>query len=46
VAPPAPGGPGIDGPLWDDDRDAYIQWDPDINRWVQWDESTRQWHPI
>ena len=47
ITPPhATGGPGIDGPLWDDARDAYIQWDPDINRWVQWDDATRQWHPL
>ena len=47
ITPPLlTGGPGIDGPLWDDARDAYIQWDPDINRWVQWDDATRQWHPL
>ena len=47
ISPPVvTGGPGVDGPLWDDARDAYIQWDPDINRWVQWDETTRQWHPL
>jgi uncharacterized RDD family membrane protein YckC len=45
-APAAVSGPGVDGPLWDDARDAYIQWDHDINRWVQWDERTREWHPL
>ena len=47
IAPPMlTNGPGIDGPLWDDARDAYIQWDGEINRWVQWNESARAWHPI
>lgn len=46
VAAPVAGGPGVDAPLWDDARDAYIQWDPDINRWVQWDEQARRWDPI
>ena len=47
IAPPvATNGPGIDGPLWDDARDAYIQWDAEISRWVQWNESARAWHPI
>jgi hypothetical protein len=43
---PAAGTPGVDAPLWDDARDAYIQWDPEIARWVQWDETARQWRPI
>jgi hypothetical protein len=38
--------PGVDSPLWDDDRDTYIQWDPDISAWVQWDERAHEWRPI
>lgn len=43
---PVAGTPGVDAPLWDDARDAYIQWDPEITRWVQWDEFTQEWRPI
>jgi hypothetical protein len=43
---PIAGTPGVDAPLWDDARDAYIQWDPEIARWVQWDEAAQQWRPI
>lgn len=46
IVAPVAGGPGVDAPLWDDARDAYIQWDPDIHRWVQWDEHARRWDPI
>jgi hypothetical protein len=38
--------PGVDSPLWDDARDAYIQWDPEIAAWVQWDDGARAWRPI
>jgi hypothetical protein len=43
---PISGAPGVDAPLWDDARDAYIQWDPEINRWVQWNETAQEWRPI
>jgi uncharacterized RDD family membrane protein YckC len=38
--------PGVDAPMWDDARDAYIQWDPEISAWVQWDDRAKEWHPI
>jgi hypothetical protein len=46
-AAPAPAPtPGVDGPVWDDARDTYIQWDPDLQAWVQWDDAAKEWRTI
>ena len=37
---------GIDGPQWDQARNAYIQWDPELSEWMEWSESGGRWIPI
>ena len=44
--PDATSRPGVDGPVWDDARDAYIQWDPDLGEWMEWSEAQSRWIPI
>ncbi|MDE0607770.1 MAG: RDD family protein [Acidimicrobiaceae bacterium] len=38
--------PGVDAPMWDEARDAYIQWDPELEAWMEWSESGGRWIPI
>ena len=38
--------PGVDAPMWDEARDAYIQWDPELEAWMEWSESSGRWIPI
>ena len=38
--------PGVDAPMWDEARDAYIQWDPELQAWMEWSESGGRWIPI
>ena len=44
--PDATSRPGVDAPVWDDARDAYIQWDPDLGEWMEWSEAQSRWIPI
>ena len=44
--PDATSRPGVDAPVWDDARDAYIQWDPDLGAWMEWSEAQSRWLPI
>lgn len=37
---------GVDEPMWDNARGAYIQWDPKLSAWMQWDEAQDRWVPI
>ena len=39
---PASGTP--DQPVWDADRQAYIQWDPQRQQWLQFDQTSGKWH--
>lgn len=38
--------PGVDAPMWDEAREAYIQWDPELQAWMEWSESGGRWIPI
>ncbi len=38
--------PGVDAPMWDEARNAYIQWDPEQQEWMQWSETQGRWNPI
>jgi len=38
--------PGIDAPLWDPERNTYIQWDPERDEWMQWSTEYDLWLPI
>ncbi|MDE0701112.1 MAG: RDD family protein [Acidimicrobiaceae bacterium] len=41
-----PSQPGVDAPMWDEAREAYIQWDPELQAWMEWSESGGRWIPI
>jgi hypothetical protein len=36
----------LDGPIWDDARDTYIQYDRNRAEWLQWDPRAHEWKPI
>ena len=38
--------PGVDTPMWDDTRGAYIQWDPELTEWMEWSKAQGRWIPI
>ncbi len=38
--------PNADAPVWDPDRNAYIQYDANQGAWVQWDDGAKMWRPI
>lgn len=40
------GRPGVDEPVWDDDRDTFIQYDPARSAWMQWNVAANEWEPI
>lgn len=33
-------------PIWDADRNTYIQWDEFRSAWLQWDAAANEWRPI
>jgi uncharacterized RDD family membrane protein YckC len=45
-SPPAESAPPADGPIWDAQRNAYLQWDPTGNRWLTYDDGASEWKPI
>lgn len=38
--------PGVTGPQWDPQRNAYVQWDPTEQRWLTYDDTTGTWKPL
>ncbi|MCQ3813105.1 MAG: RDD family protein [Acidimicrobiia bacterium] len=38
--------PGVDEPMWDEARQAYIQWDPQLEAWMEWSDTQGRWIPI
>lgn len=46
TAGPAATTPGVGAPLWDPDRDTYIQWDPELEQWMEWSVEYDLWVPI
>ena len=48
-APPPPSatsGDGIDAPMWDPARRAYLQWDKAQQRWMRYDDAEATWKPL
>ena len=35
-----------DKPVWDQERDTYIQFDTERNAWLEFDQKSQQWKPI
>jgi uncharacterized RDD family membrane protein YckC len=46
AAPTSPPADQSEGPIWDAQRNAYIQWDPSGNRWLTYDDSASEWKAI
>jgi uncharacterized RDD family membrane protein YckC len=47
-AMPTPGlgeGGGVDAPVWDPARNAYLRYDASSGVWFQWDEAQQRWVP-
>jgi hypothetical protein len=46
ASPAAPGGGGIDGPVFDPARNTYVRYDQTSGAWFQWDDVASAWVPI